>query len=116
MSGLGCVGGNGEHGCSEDSVFLQVFWLVGVGLCPRLWVSGDVSVQVIMLSAISCSSSNGLFPGCSLSGVWHCSCLFGVLSSRGSERCENDWEVGEFVTRFLSIELEVDNCGLGICD
>ena len=73
-------------------------------------------MQVIILSAISCSSSNNSFPGCSLSDVWDFGCLFGILSSGGSERCEGDWEVREFVTRFLSIELEVDNCGLGVCD
>jgi hypothetical protein len=42
---------------------------VGVRLRPRLWASRDDSVQVIILSAISCGSSDGLFPGCSLSDV-----------------------------------------------
>ena len=69
MNGLGVVGGSGALDCTEDGVFLQVFRLVGVRLRPRLWASRDVSVQVIILSSISCSSSNGLFPDCSLPGV-----------------------------------------------
>ena len=73
MNGLG-VGGSGALDFAEDRVFLQVFWLVGVRLRPRLWDSRDVSVQVIKLSSISCGSSNVLLSGCSLCGVWSCCC------------------------------------------